>query len=112
MIRPEQLQKEKLIVFEGLEEILKKWIQEEEADIRDHWVTILNSWKVWEGAGSDRKVVFIGCDIGKGIVPLDPNDRQWRDITGWCYQELARLCNKVEIIWNGIAQTIKSEGDE
>jgi len=111
MIKPEHLQNEKLIVFEGMEELLKNRLQQKETDIWEQWVTVINGWKAWEAAGADRKVVFIGCDISKGIVPLDYCDRQWRDITGWCYQELARLCNKVEIIWNGIAQTIKSEGD-
>lgn len=109
---PEQLTGETLVIFEGLEAIIKHSIDHEVAATREHWREIFNVWQNWEVEKHDRKVIFIGCDITKGVVPLLEIDRNWRDITGWCYQDLTQVCTRVDVIWNGLAQTIKLEGDE
>ncbi|HHY71659.1 MAG TPA: cobalamin biosynthesis protein [Bacillus bacterium] len=111
ILMPNELLSEKLVILEGLEEIVKHSIIKEDV-IRKKWKSIFHAWKTWELAEYGRTVIFIGCDISKGIVPILESDRKWRDITGWCYQELASLSSRVDIIWNGLAQTIKSEGDE
>lgn len=51
--------------------------------------------------------ILIGTEIGCGIVPLEKNDRIWRDETGRVYQLLAKKASKVERIWAGIPVTIK-----
>ena len=54
-----------------------------------------------------RKLVVIGSDITKGIVPVEKENRLWRDVTGWAYQDLAAQADKIDIIWYGCNQTIK-----
>lgn len=55
----------------------------------------------------DRKLYLIGTDVGKGIVPIDEHLRTYRDVVGWCYQDVAKLAERVDIIWYGINTTIK-----
>ncbi len=101
---------EKIVVLEGLEEIIKKMVYERDPAIQNKWEEVFINWYNWEKECQERKVIFIGCDISKGIVPLQELDRKWRDETGFCYQKLVHLCSRVDIIWNGLAQTIKMEG--
>jgi adenosyl cobinamide kinase/adenosyl cobinamide phosphate guanylyltransferase len=49
----------------------------------------------------------IGSDITKGVVPLEKENRIWRDLTGWAYQDTAAKAEKVDIIWYGLNQTMK-----
>lgn len=102
-----------LLVFEGIE----IWLQEltktyDTYKSRETWNTILNHWLSWEKAASKRVLVVIGNDITKGIVPLEKENRLWRDVTGWAYQDLAAKADRVDIIWYGLNQTIKNTGDE
>ncbi len=69
----------------------------------------IEPWLQWEEADRQRRIVIIGTDISKGIVPIDKHDRLWRDITGWAYQELVRQADRVDVIWYGIEQMIKNE---
>ena len=78
---------------------------------REIWNTAINQWIFWEKAESNRKLVVIGNDITKGIVPMEKENRLWRDVTGWAYQELAAKADKVDIIWYGLNQTIKQMED-
>jgi adenosyl cobinamide kinase/adenosyl cobinamide phosphate guanylyltransferase len=39
-------------------------------------------------------------------------NRLWRDVTGWAYQDLSAMADKVDVIWYGLNQTIKQTGDE
>lgn len=54
--------------------------------------------------------ILIGTEIGSGIVPMEEQDRLWRDETGRVYQFLAQKARKVERIWAGIPLTLKLEG--
>lgn len=109
ILTPEQLKSENTVILEGLEAAFQKSLCKGEAANREEWAEFLEVWKAWEKGGQGRAVIFIGCDISKGIVPLLESERKWRDITGWCYQELCRQCNRVDVIWSGLAQTIKGE---
>lgn len=97
-----------LIVLEGIEIWLRDWI--EQLDIqraREKWQLLLLSWLEWERADRQRKVILIGTDITKGIVPIRAEDRKWRDITGWAYQDVVKSAERVDHIWYGISQQIK-----
>lgn len=61
----------------------------------------------WEKAEKDRRVVFIGSQIGSGIVPIEPEAREWRDNLGFFYQDLASRCQNVYRVWAGISEKIK-----
>lgn len=60
-------------------------------------------WKVTETANA----VFILTDMGRGIVPMQPELRQLRDRCGRLYQQILSKAETVTRIWYGIGQTIK-----
>ncbi|GHH96834.1 bifunctional adenosylcobinamide kinase/adenosylcobinamide-phosphate guanylyltransferase [Neobacillus kokaensis] len=102
-----------LLVLEGIEIWIRELTkQHDDANqCREIWNCCLNGWHRWEKADPNRLVVVIGTDITKGIVPMEKENRLWRDVTGWAYQDLAAKAEKVDFIWYGINQTIKSGGD-
>ncbi|WP_077210573.1 bifunctional adenosylcobinamide kinase/adenosylcobinamide-phosphate guanylyltransferase [Bacillus dakarensis] len=98
------------VVLEGVEEWLRKLSLEMDInEARNYWKSIVLKWLDWESSAEGRRLVIIGTDLTKGIVPIEKENRNWRDLTGWAYQDLAAHCNKVDIIWYGINQTIKGE---
>ncbi|MGM0779230.1 MAG: bifunctional adenosylcobinamide kinase/adenosylcobinamide-phosphate guanylyltransferase [Bacillota bacterium] len=97
-----------LIVFEGIELMIREWSQALEfEEIRKKWQEMLEKWLQWENADVNRKVVLIGSDISKGIVPMEAHDRKWRDASGWAFQDAAAAADRVDLIWYGINQKIK-----
>jgi adenosylcobinamide kinase / adenosylcobinamide-phosphate guanylyltransferase len=102
----------KLLVLEGIEVWLRELTKSNDSDrCRDIWNTTINHWLLWEKADPNRKLVVIGNDITKGIVPMEKENRLWRDVTGWAFQDLAAKADRVDIIWYGLNQTIKKTGD-
>jgi adenosyl cobinamide kinase/adenosyl cobinamide phosphate guanylyltransferase len=99
---------EDLIILEGVEAWMKELTKEFDSDTcREIWSSCLDNWLTWERAKDNRKLVVIGTDITKGIVPVEKENRLWRDVTGWAYQDCAKRSDKIDIIWYGINQTIK-----
>ncbi len=58
-------------------------------------------------AVSDGHWVVISDEIGNGVVPTDPIDRQWREVTGRILISLAKDASEVHKIVCGIGQRIK-----
>ena len=56
---------------------------------------------------SDGQWVIIADEIGNGIVPLDENDRTWREVCGRIMIELAKDATEVYRVVCGIGQRIK-----
>ena len=56
---------------------------------------------------SGRETIFILTDVGRGIVPLDSQQRELRDRCGRLYQQLFTEATSVTRIWYGIPHTIK-----
>lgn len=52
-------------------------------------------------------LVVVTDEIGCGIVPLDPFDRRWREVTGRIGTELAKQAGTVTRIQCGIPQALK-----
>ncbi|MDM5227755.1 bifunctional adenosylcobinamide kinase/adenosylcobinamide-phosphate guanylyltransferase [Cytobacillus sp. NJ13] len=99
---------QKLIVYEGIELMIREWSQALEfEEIRDKWQEMLAEWQEWEKTAVNRKIVLIGSDISKGIVPMEAADRKWRDASGWAFQDAAAAADRVDLIWYGISQKIK-----
>ncbi|RYG72400.1 hypothetical protein EU245_10485 [Lentibacillus lipolyticus] len=98
------------VVLEGLE----RWIQTQidsalvSDTLRQNVMNRIEPWLAWEEADSYRQLVIIGTDMSKGIVPVDQQDRLWRDITGWIYQDLVKRSERADVIWYGVEQTIKT----
>ncbi|MCD7035512.1 bifunctional adenosylcobinamide kinase/adenosylcobinamide-phosphate guanylyltransferase [Metabacillus sp. GX 13764] len=98
--------KEKTVI-EGMERYIKKKADEDKEKALAYFSLLLSEWNQWEKEDPKRQLLLIGCDITKGIVPMEQENRAWRDLTGWVYQEIARVSDRVDIIWYGISQTIK-----
>lgn len=54
--------------------------------------------------------IIIGDEVGSGVVPIDPFEREWRDETGRVYQFLAAEACDVTRLWAGIPQLLKRKG--
>lgn len=55
----------------------------------------------------DAQVICICTDIGRGIVPMDKEQRFMRDALGRLYQLLMQEASAVTRIWYGLAETLK-----
>jgi adenosylcobinamide kinase/adenosylcobinamide-phosphate guanylyltransferase len=93
---------ERIVVFEGLEQFIRRALSNEEIDISDFF----HQWNEWEKKG-ERTVIWIGSEVGQGIVPFLEEERRFRDVVGWSYQRLAAMCDRVDRLWCGIAERIK-----
>ncbi|PLR77317.1 hypothetical protein CU633_11135 [Bacillus sp. V3-13] len=102
------------IVLEGIEEWIKTSHVNSSVDVsREEWRRLLQNWREWEAGHPARTFVVIGADITKGVVPADPGARQWRDLTGWVYQDIAKCSSRVDLIWYGISNQLKyTRGNE
>ncbi|WP_409303330.1 bifunctional adenosylcobinamide kinase/adenosylcobinamide-phosphate guanylyltransferase [Peribacillus sp. SCS-155] len=101
-----------LAVIEGMELYIKELSKGKELDeCRKQWKDTLMSWAKWELSSEDHRLVLIGTDISKGIVPLEREHRVWRDLTGWVFQDAASICHRVDLIWYGINKTLKNRRD-
>jgi adenosylcobinamide kinase / adenosylcobinamide-phosphate guanylyltransferase len=96
-----------IIVLEGLEYAVRSALLQECGDIRFSFINQMESLKKWEEENPNRKVIWIGSEIGKGIVPMDHTSREWRDMTGWVYQDLAEVSQRVWLVWYGMATSLK-----
>jgi adenosylcobinamide kinase / adenosylcobinamide-phosphate guanylyltransferase len=97
------------VVLEGLEYLILNEVRKEKEMnmIRSEFHSLFETWKKWEETSANQKVIWIGSDIGRGIVPVDSTERKWRDITGWVYQDLVKLAGSVYEIWFGLPQRLK-----
>jgi adenosylcobinamide kinase / adenosylcobinamide-phosphate guanylyltransferase len=96
-----------LVVFEGLETLIRQKLNTNLMSCRNEWAEAFQLWQLWENEKPERRVIWIGCDISQGIVPMNEEERNWRDVTGWCYQELVKMCNRVDRVWCGLAERMK-----
>ena len=99
-ILPKQSDPDRLIVVAGIEKWLAKTKLSEAAAI-DHVLA----------AVAGRDVIVILTDIGRGIVPIDAQQRKLRDTCGRLYQRLMAEADEVTRIWYGIANTLKKRGE-
>lgn len=52
-------------------------------------------------------IIIISNEIGCGIVPITPSEREWREKTGRLCCNLAKMANQVVRVQCGIAKIIK-----
>src|SRR5699024_9547212 len=99
--------KSQLIAWEGVEEWIRQAIVTGKTFNRQVGKEVINQWDMLTKERDDRQLVIIGTDISKGIVPIDANDRLWRDVTGWFFQDLVARCKRFDIVWYGISRRMK-----
>ncbi|WP_033021126.1 MULTISPECIES: bifunctional adenosylcobinamide kinase/adenosylcobinamide-phosphate guanylyltransferase [Geobacillus] len=98
---PDDVHGAKTVVLDGLEAAIRRV-----SDV-DEWEKRFGDWRRWEAAAPGRTVVWIGTDVTQGIVPVDREERRWRDAVGLCYQRLAAMCSRVDRLWCGLAERLK-----
>ncbi|MBS2968711.1 bifunctional adenosylcobinamide kinase/adenosylcobinamide-phosphate guanylyltransferase [Metabacillus sp. KIGAM252] len=94
-------------VIEGLEQYIREDVLQKGEEASSQWRAAISRWLEWEGNAHGRRLVLIGSDISKGIVPIEAENRIWRDVTGWIYQEIMRKSVQADLIWYGIRTTLK-----
>lgn len=53
--------------------------------------------------------LLVGDEVGSGVVPVEPFEREWRDEVGRVYQLLAEHAGRVTRVWAGIPQFLKGQ---
>lgn len=97
-----------IVILEGIEQWIFNLVTKESTmDYRVELRKCIETWIEWEQENKKRKLIIIGVDISKGIVPVDPKIRFWRDITGWFYQDLIERSQRFDLVWYGIHKRLK-----
>ncbi len=52
-------------------------------------------------------IYLVSNEVGSGIVPLGELPRRFVDESGWLHQELARICDRVQLVVAGLPLTLK-----
>lgn len=60
--------------------------------------------------GCPVSVVLVANEVGLGIVPEAALARRFRDLAGWCNQQLAARCDKVVFMAAGLPMYLKGPG--
>lgn len=91
-----------IIVVAGIEHRIKTQLASgiSEFRIREEIQQMLAKYK-------DYKLVWVLTDMNRGIVPIDPLERELRDVLGRIYQLLFSEAAEITRIWYGIPQNIK-----
>lgn len=56
---------------------------------------------------AENHLVLVTNEVGLGIVPMNALARRFRDEAGWLAQELAGVCDRVDLCVAGIPMTVK-----
>ncbi|MFB1082054.1 bifunctional adenosylcobinamide kinase/adenosylcobinamide-phosphate guanylyltransferase [Jeotgalibacillus sp. JSM ZJ347] len=95
------------ILFTDLEHWIFKQFGNDSDEVVQIWKQEVDRLIEWENGHPDRRVVIIGTDQSKGIVPIEKEQRFTRDILGWCHQYSALKAERVTRVWYGIAEELK-----
>ncbi|MFD1781638.1 bifunctional adenosylcobinamide kinase/adenosylcobinamide-phosphate guanylyltransferase [Fredinandcohnia salidurans] len=96
------------LVVEGWE----KWIEHELAnrknmnEIRSDFSHLFQAFDV-EEKKRNMPIVLIMLEVGRGIVPIQKNDRLLRDVMGWIAQDAVKMSDEVVYVWNGLCKRLK-----
>ncbi|MFA9558469.1 bifunctional adenosylcobinamide kinase/adenosylcobinamide-phosphate guanylyltransferase [Evansella sp. AB-rgal1] len=95
------------LVLEGWENWIGEELQNELDDliIRDRFLDVLRKLK--EEEKRNETIVLIMLELGRGIVPMDQNDRRLRDLAGWLVQDAAKISTDVHYVWHGLSRKMK-----
>ncbi|MCJ1908154.1 bifunctional adenosylcobinamide kinase/adenosylcobinamide-phosphate guanylyltransferase [Planococcus ruber] len=90
------------IVVAGIEHRIKSQLASgiSEFHIREELQEMLAKYK-------DNKLIWVLTDMNRGIVPIDPLERELRDVLGRIYQFLFSEATEITRIWYGIPQNLK-----
>lgn len=52
-------------------------------------------------------ILFVGNEVGQGIIPMGEINRKFVDESGWLHQDLARICQRVILTAAGLPMVMK-----
>lgn len=56
----------------------------------------------------NKSLILIMLEVGKGIVPVNKEDRRLRDVMGWIQQEAVSNAEVVTSVWHGLTRVMKN----
>lgn len=95
-----------ILVIEGLEMYVKSFFHKEKS-VKSQSEAFLLACVNFKETYPNKRLVVIGQDISKGVVPIDPEERKLRDLVGLLYQRLNKMSERFDIIWYGINRQLK-----
>ncbi len=99
------LSKEEYVIISDFEKLVLSYRHLDELELAE---TIVQQLKQLQ---QKTNVICICRDIGRGIVPIEKDQRFIRDACGRVYQRLFIEADTVTRIWYGIPEIIKKEKD-
>ncbi|WP_404441900.1 bifunctional adenosylcobinamide kinase/adenosylcobinamide-phosphate guanylyltransferase [Sutcliffiella horikoshii] len=96
------------LVLEGWEKWIMKALLSEQNDdtIRQFFYLFFSELKEEEQKRGEE-IILIMLELGRGIVPIDKQERRLRDIAGWVSQDAAKLADEVYYVWHGLNEQLK-----
>ena len=91
----------KTVIISNFEQLVMTYRQMDELDVAKTIVAQIMA------LSKRTKVICICNDVGRGIVPIDQDERFIRDACGRVYQALFKEAESIVRIWYGIAEKIK-----
>ena len=92
---------EDYVIIGNFEKII---LQSIELDEEEHAAKIFDKLSILD---KQTNVICICTDIGRGIVPLEKENRKLRDTCGRLYQKLFAESEQVIRIWYGLPEILK-----
>ncbi len=56
-----------------------------------------------------QDIVIVCDEVGSGIVPMDKTEREYRENTGRCCCEIAKIADRVIRVYSGIPSVLKEK---
>ncbi|WP_404467957.1 bifunctional adenosylcobinamide kinase/adenosylcobinamide-phosphate guanylyltransferase [Sutcliffiella horikoshii] len=96
------------LVLEGWEQWIMNALPLEQDDdsIRQFFYSFLLELKE-EERKRGKGIVLIMLEMGRGIVPVEKQERRLRDLAGWFSQDAAKLADEVYYVWHGMNEQLK-----
>ncbi|GGK32479.1 hypothetical protein GCM10010965_26740 [Caldalkalibacillus thermarum] len=110
---PNRWSEKTVLVMEGFEVWIKQALDQQQnpKHILDSFHALFSQLQEEEARrrldDNQSAVYLIMLEMGRGIVPLSPEERSWRDLSGWVAQSGSAASEHVYILWHGLAQQLK-----
>ncbi|MFC4322244.1 bifunctional adenosylcobinamide kinase/adenosylcobinamide-phosphate guanylyltransferase [Litchfieldia salsa] len=101
-------EKNTTLVLEGWEQWISSELEKGDTinEIRNE-INVFFLRLLEEERNRNSQITLIMLEIGKGIVPLQKDERSLRDLSGWIAQDAASLSTEVYYMWNGLSKRMK-----
>lgn len=100
-----------LVIHGWLDWLAEQLVEQDNQTLRQRWQEGLTCWAdstANESSGPGvPEVVLIVPEVGRGIVPVEPEQRRLRDLAGWLAQDAGRLAHRVWYVRHGLVMALK-----